>query len=320
MKLDKSFLKSKIQKSALVILIVFIIIAFSIITKGLFISSSNISNILIQSALTGIVGVGMTFVLLTGGIDLSVSGNVVMTSLFLASFMKQGVGWIPSLLLALLISTLVGFINGLAISKIKMVPFVTTLAMSNITMGLGEIYSNGQTIYGLDARHEVFGQGHLLGIPVPIIMWAIVALIAYYILTYTSFGREVYAVGSNQKAAWMAGISTNVIILITYAIGGLTCGFGAILVTSQLMSASSTVAASLTLDAIAACVIGGTSLNGGVGSVGGTILGAIAMALINNGLNLVGASPFMQDVAKGVIIFIVVAVDAIQRNRRDAKE
>ena len=314
MKLDKSFLKSKIQKSALVILIVFIIIAFSIITKGLFISSSNISNILIQSALTGIVGVGMTFVLLTGGIDLSVSGNVVMTSLFLASFMKQGVGWIPSLLLALLISTLVGFINGLAISKIKMVPFVTTLAMSNITMGLGEIYSNGQTIYGLDARHEVFGQGHLLGIPVPIIMWAIVALIAYYILTYTSFGREVYAVGSNQKAAWMAGISTNVIILITYAIGGLTCGFGAILVTSQLMSASSTVAASLTLDAIAACVIGG------VGSVGGTILGAIAMALINNGLNLVGASPFMQDVAKGVIIFIVVAVDAIQRNRRDAKE
>jgi ribose/xylose/arabinose/galactoside ABC-type transport system permease subunit len=302
-----------LEKGGLGLTLVVIAIVLTALTHGLFITTSNILNILVQSSLTGIVSIGMTFVILTSGIDLSVSGVTVFCSLVGAMLMTGGFGWIPSLLIMLLLGSFIGLINGIAITKLKMVPFVTTLALMNITRGLGKTISNGKTIFGLPPQHAVFGQASVLGIPVAIIILLLFTLAGYIILNYTSFGRMVYAIGGNERAAWLAGIRTDKIVTITYVISGLCAAFGAILITSRLMSASSSIAVGLELDAVAACVIGGTSLFGGEGGIIGTILGAIAISMINNGLNLLGVTPFVQEIAKGIIIFIVIAIDAIRR-------
>lgn len=307
------------QMGGLIILAVVICAFFTVATKGILLSSQNISNILVSASLNGIIGIGMTFVLITGGIDLSVTGNVIMTSLFIGSMMLSGVPWFLCMIAALLIGSLVGLINGFSIGKFGMVAFVVTMAMNNITSGIGKLYTNGLTQYGFPKIHEVICKSLFGLIPGPVIMMAAVAVIAYIILKYTTYGRELYLVGGNPSASWMSGVNNKKIIIIAYIISGLLCGLGAILMTSKLMSASSSMVTNVEMDAIAAAVLGGTSLAGGVGSVSGTIIGAITIAMITNGLNLMGVSPFAQQIVKGVIIFAVVAVDAFQKSRRTAE-
>ena len=307
------------QMGGLIILAVIICVYFGITTKGVLLSSQNISNILVSASLNGIVGIGMTFVLITGGIDLSVTGNIIMTSLFIGGMMLAGVPWVWCLLAAIVIGSLVGLINGISVGRFGMVAFVVTMAMNNITQGIGKLYTNGLTQYGFPKIHESIC-GYLFGIiPGPVVMMAVVAVIAGVVLKRTNYGRQLYAVGGNPKAAWMSGINNRKIIVIAYVISGFLCGLGAILMTSKLMSASSSMVTNTEMDAIAAAVLGGTSLAGGVGSVGGTIIGAITIAMITNGLNLMGVSPFAQQIVKGVIIFAVVAVDSFQKARRTAE-
>lgn len=302
----------------LTLLIVIICVFFSISTGGLFISGKNVTNILVSSALNGIVGIGMTFVLITGGIDLSVSGNVVTTSLIMAQLMKDGQPWIAVLLVGLCVSSLVGLINGISVGRFGMVAFVVTMAIGDITRGYGKLFTNGMTVYGFPEIHGLFNRSLFGVIPGPVIMMLVIALVAFYVLRYTSYGRKLYAVGGNSNAAWMAGMKTTGIVMVAYVVSGFLCGWGAILMTSKLMSASSTIASTLGMDAIASCVLGGTSLSGGVGSVSGTIMGAIAIAMISNGLNIMGVTPFAQEICKGVIIFIVVALDAYQKRKLSA--
>ncbi|MEA5013771.1 MAG: ABC transporter permease [Candidatus Limiplasma sp.] len=302
----------------LTLLIVIICVFFSISTGGLFISGKNVTNILVSSALNGIVGIGMTFVLITGGIDLSVSGNVVTTSLIMAQLMKDGQPWIAVLLAGLCVSSLVGLINGISVGRFGMVAFVVTMAIGDITRGYGKLFTNGMTVYGFPEIHGLFNRSLFGVIPGPVIMMLVIALVAFYVLRYTSYGRKLYAVGGNSNAAWMAGMKTTGIVMAAYVVSGFLCGWGAILMTSKLMSASSTIASTLGMDAIASCVLGGTSLSGGVGSVSGTIMGAIAIAMISNGLNIMGVTPFAQEICKGVIIFIVVALDAYQKRKLSA--
>ena len=308
-------LKSLRNMGGLLLLIVLIIVVFSLATGGLFVSFRNVKNILVSSALNGIVGIGMTFVLITGGIDLSVSGNVVMTSLIMAQMMKNGMPWLAVLLIGLLISSFVGLVNGISVGKFGMVAFIVTMAVGDITTGYGKLYSNGMTVYGFPDIHGIFNATLFNVIPGPVIMMIIIAIIAAFILRYSNYGRKLYAVGGNPNAAWMAGMKTTQITIIAYVISGFLCGWGAILQTSKLMSASASIASTLNMDAIASCVLGGTSLSGGIGSVGGTILGAIAIAMISNGLNLMGVTPFIQEICKGLIIFVVVALDAYQKYR-----
>lgn len=315
----KTSLKRFRSTGVLALLIALICIVFSLTTGGLFVTSMNIKNILVSSALNGIVGIGMTFVLITGGIDLSVSGNVVMTSLIMAQMMKDGTPWGLVLTAGLLMSTAVGLINGISVGKFKMVAFIVTMAIGNITKGYGKLFSNGMTVYGFPSIHGIFNQSLFNVIPGPVIMMAIIAFVAFYLLRYTSYGRMLYAVGGNTTAAWMAGMNTCVIVVVAYMISGFLCGWGAILMTSKLMSASASIASTLEMDAVASCVLGGTSLSGGVGSVSGTIMGAIAIAMISNGLNLMGVTPFAQEILKGLIIFAVVALDAYQKNRMAAR-
>ena len=304
------------QKGALLLLAIFICVFFSFSTGGLFIGMQNIKNILVSASLNGIIGIGMTFVLLTGGIDLSVTVNIIMTSLFISQMMVNGVNWILCLIAAMAIGTLVGVINGISVGKFGMVAFVVTMAMDSITTGIGKLYTDGMTLYGFPQIHSIFNKSLFGIIPGPVIMMALVAVAAAVVLKYTSYGRKLYAVGGNSKAAWMSGIKTSRVVIIAYVISGFLCGLGAILMTSKLMSASSTMISGTDMDAIAAAVLGGTSLAGGVGSVPGTILGAVTIAMITNGLNLMGVSPFAQEICKGIIIFAVVAIDAIQKRRQ----
>jgi ribose transport system permease protein len=190
------------------------------------------------------------------------------------------------------------------------------MAMMNIARGIARTLSNGKTI-NLPEKVTVFGLGRLFGvIPIPIIMLAVSVTIGFIILLKTTYGREVYATGGNRRAAWLAGLKSDRVIMLTYVFSGLFAGLGAVLVISRLQSAAPTMGQGLELDCIAACVIGGTSLVGGEGGVGGTLLGAILIAMINNGLNIAGVTPFMQEIAKGLIIFVVIAFDAAKRSRK----
>lgn len=304
------------QKGGLILLAVIICIFFTIKSGGVFLSSQNVKNVLVSASLNGVIGIGMTLVLITGGIDLSVTGNIIMTSLLIALMMTHQVPWGICLLAALAIGAFVGLINGLAIGKFGMVAFVVTMAMNSITTGLGKLSTNGLTIYGFPEIHSVFNKSLFGVIPGPVIILAVVTIVAFLLLNYTGYGRKLYAVGGNARAAWMSGIKNSRIIMVTYILSGLLCGIGAIMMTSKLMSASSTMISGTEMDAIAASVLGGTSLTGGVGGVIGTILGAITIAMITNGLNLLGVSPYAQEVAKGIIIFAVVALDAVQKLRQ----
>jgi len=304
------------NKGALLLLTALICVLFTAGTRGLFLDSQNIRNILVAASLNGIIGIGMTFVLITGGIDLSVTGNIIMTSLLISKMMMNGINWGGCLLAAVLIGSVVGIINGVAVGRFGMVAFVVTMAMNLVTTGYGKMFSGGLTLYGFPEIHGIFCK-YLFGIiPGPVIMMAIVAVLASIVLRYTNYGRRLYAVGGNSRAAWMSGIKTSRVVIIAYIISGFLCGLGAIMMTSKLMSASSTMISNTEMDAIAAAVLGGTSLSGGVGTVFGTIIGAITIAMITNGLNLMGVSPFAQEICKGIIIFAVVAVDAVQKRRQ----
>jgi ribose/xylose/arabinose/galactoside ABC-type transport system permease subunit len=304
-----------VEKGTLIIIMIIFIIGFSIASGGKYASLLNLVNIIIAASLTGIVAIGMTFVILGAGIDLSVAGIMVLTGISGAMLIDAGGHWLLAFLGMLIMGSFIGLLNGLSITKLKMVPFVTTMAMMNIARGIARTLSNGKTIT-LPEYITFFGQGRLLGIPVPILMLVLSVAAGFMVLFKTTYGREVYACGSNRRAAWLAGLKSDRVIMLTYVISGFFAALGAVLNISRLQSAAPTMGQNLELDCIAACVIGGTSLFGGEGGVGGTILGAILISMINNGLNITGVTPFMQEIAKGLIIFVVIAVDAAKRSRK----
>lgn len=307
--------RAVVEKGTLIIIMIIFIVGFSIASGGKYASLLNLVNIIIAASLTGIVAIGMTFVILGAGIDLSVAGIMVLTGISGAMLIDAGMHWLPAFLVMLIMGSFIGVLNGLSITKLKMVPFVTTMAMMNIARGIARTLSNGKTIT-LPEYITFFGQGRLFGIPVPILMLVISVAAGFIVLFRTSYGREVYACGGNRRAAWLAGLQSDRVIMLTYVISGFFAALGAVLNISRLQSAAPTMGQNLELDCIAACVIGGTSLFGGEGGIGGTILGAILISMINNGLNITGVTPFMQEIAKGLIIFVVIAVDAAKRFRK----
>ena len=307
------------EKLGLIVIMLFIIVFFSITTKGLFFNlakMTNIINILQASVLTGIVAVGVTFVIITGGIDLSVAGNCVLCAVTSGLLMERGVPWQLAMLVSILVGIFVGFCNGLAVTKLHMVPFVTTLAMQNITEGIAKTITNSRTINGLPVEMTIFGQGKIFGIvPVSVVILLVIFLLGTLLLTKTNYGRKLYAVGGNPNAAWLAGINTTSVILLTYVMTGFAAAIGANIVVSRLQGASLSIASNLSMDVVAACVVGGTSLMGGRGTVTGTLMGALIIAMINNGLNLMGVQASVQLIAKGVIIFVVIAYDSLRRKQ-----
>jgi len=283
-----------------------------------FLTWGNWTNVLRQTSINGILAIGMTCVILAGGIDLSV-GSVLALSGMVAGSLVTGLGAQPPLvgiLAGVLTGAAVGSVSGLLVSRLSVPPFVATLGMLSVARGLTFIYSDGMPIPNLSAGFRYIGQGDLFRIPMPIVLLLVVFGIFYFVLEYTTFGRYVYAVGGSEKSAKTSGIRTRAVVFSVYLISGALAGLAGQILAARTTSALPQAGVSYELDAIAAVVIGGTSLSvGGVGTLVGTLFGALIIGVINNGLDLMGVSSYYQQVVKGVIIVLAVLLDAFTRRR-----
>lgn len=288
-----------------------ILVAIVSILNPSFLEPLNLLNLLRQVAINALIAFGMTFVILTGGIDLSVGSILALSSALIAGMIVSGIDPILAILIGCILGAVMGAINGLLITKGKMAPFIATLATMTIFRGLTLVYTDGNPITGLGENYafQLFGRGYFLGIPVPAITMIISFAVLWVILHKTSFGRKTYAIGGNEKAALISGIKVPRVKVMIYALAGLLSALAGAILTSRLNSAQPTAGTSYELDAIAAVVLGGTSLSGGRGLIVGTLIGALIIGTLNNGLNLLGVSSFFQMVVKGVVILIAVLID-----------
>jgi ribose transport system permease protein len=279
------------------------------ILSPVFLTVDNLMNIILQVAVVAIMAVGSTYVILTGGIDLSV-GSILGFSGVLAAMTLHGTNsTILGIMVSLGLGAFLGLVNGLLVTVGKVPPFCATLGMMSIARGLSFVITKGIPISNFSDQFRFFGAGYLGPIPVPVIEAVLVALLGGYILGHTPLGRYLYAVGSNVRATRLSGINTKKVILSAYLISGLLCGLAAILFIGRINSGHPLAGQGYEMDAIAAVVIGGTSLAGGSGSISGTFIGALIMGVIRNGLNLINVDPFWQNVVLGAVIIIAVLVD-----------
>ena len=276
-----------------------------------FLTTANIFNVLRQVSISALIAFGMTFIILTGGIDLSVGSTLALTGAVAASLLSSGYDPILAIFIALLLGAILGAFNGLIITKGKVAPFIATLATMTMYRGATLVYTDGKPVSGLgDAlSFQMLGKGYFLGIPVPVVTMAIAFAVLYFILHKTTFGRRIYSVGGNEEASRLSGISVDRVKIAAYSITGFLAALSALILTSRLNSAQPTAGTSYELDAIAAVVLGGTSLNGGKGWIFGTLVGALIIGVLNNGMNLIGISSFFQQVVKGAVILIAVLLD-----------
>ncbi|MED4582921.1 ABC transporter permease subunit [Brevibacillus choshinensis] len=291
-----------------------IVIVLSIINSD-FLTISNIFNVLRQISINALIAFGMTFVILTGGIDLSVGSMLALASAITAGLMASGMDTWLAVLIGLLAGVVMGAINGVIVAKGKVAPFIGTLATMTVFRGLTLVYTEGRPITGLNPDFAMLGKGFFLEIPMPVIWMLISFAILYFILRHTTFGRHVYALGSNEEATKLSGISTGKVKVLVYSISGLFAALSGIILTSRLNSAQPTAGTSYELDAIAAVVLGGTSLSGGRGWIVGTLIGAMIIGVLDNGLNLLNVSSFYQSVVKGAVILIAVLLDRSKANK-----
>lgn len=287
-----------------------------------FLTTENSLNILRQTAVNICIATGMTIVVLTAGIDLSVGSILALCGAIAAGLLKNGITlpWANTyigftvlgvLLAGIIIGYAIGLFNGFFITRFKVPPFVATLAMLTIARGLTMLYTHGQPISNLGAHFDFIGTGSLLGLPVPVWIAGAVVSLSIFLMKKTKFGRYVYAIGGNKTVAKFSGINITRVIMISYAIAGACAAIAGLIVTSRLDSAQPNAGVSYELDAIAAVVIGGTSLNGGRGTIWGTVIGALIIGVLNNGLVLLNVSPFWQQVVKGSVILLAVVVDKL---------
>lgn len=304
-------------QSIIALLIMCIVLSFM---SDRFLTPDNAWNVMRQISVNMIISVGMTLVILTGGIDLSVGSILALAGAVTAGMLKFGaeftnlniyVGFslFGALLGGILIGTLLGWFNGFTITKFKVPPFVATLAMLTIARGLTMLWTGGFPITGLGNKMAFIGTGWFLGIPMPVWISAVVVLIAVILTNRTKLGRYIYAIGGNETAAKLSGLKIKKIKMIVYAIAGALSAVGGIIVTSRLDSAQPNAGVSFELDAIAAVVIGGTSLSGGKGTIMGTVQGVLIIGILNNGLVLLNVSPFWQQVIKGFVILLAVVIE-----------
>lgn len=299
------------------VLILLVIVA-TIITPQ-FLETSNLINLLRQISIIGIIAIGMTFVILTKGIDLSVGSTVAVVAVISADLLSHGVPVYLVLIIGMLVGIILGSINGLGVSIGGIPPFVMTLGLMVAGRGIAMTYANGQPISVGEAAEKIswLGRGSLLGIPVPVIVFILVTLLAFVVLRYTPFGRAVYAVGDNKEAARLTGINVNFIEFSTYAISGLCAALTGLILISRLSVGEPSAGTEYELEAIAMVVIGGTSLFGGIGGVMGTAVGASIIGIITNVLNLVGINPFSQQIVKGAIIILAVFIETMRMRKQE---
>ncbi|HBO23839.1 MAG TPA: sugar ABC transporter permease [Providencia sp.] len=313
-----------------VLIFMVLLILFFQTQNSNFISERNVTNILTEVSIYGIMAVGMTLVILTAGIDLSV-GSILAVCAMTAAFVIKGdnlvgidpaawggMSWLVGLVICLAVGTFIGFLHGLGVTRLNIPPFIVTLGGMTIWRGVTLVINDGAPISGFDAGYRWWGRGELLGVSIPIWIFAIVAVIGFFALHKSRWGRFVYAVGSNREPARLAGVNVNRVLVSVYVVIGCLAGLAGFILSARLGSAEAVAGFTFELRVIASVVIGGTSLMGGYGRIGGTVIGSIIMGLLINGLVLMNVSAYYQQIITGLIIILAVAFDTYAKNRRGA--
>jgi len=281
-----------------------------------FLTSSNLLNIMEQSAINALIAVGMTFIIISGGIDLSVGSLVAFTGVVLAGFLHDGWPWPLAVACGLVAGLGCGIVNGLLVTLGRLPPFIATLGTMSVARGAALLYTDGRPSSGFDSGFRSLATGQVLHIPAPAVIMLVVYVLGHFVLTRTKFGRYTYAIGGNEEAALLSGVRVRLYKTLIYGAGGLLSALAAVLLTARLNSAQPIAGINYELDAIAATVIGGTSLLGGQGTMGGTLVGALIMGVLRNGLNLLGVSSFVQQVVIGAVIILAVLVDVLFKPKK----
>lgn len=298
------------------LVLVVVLIVFSLLSRQ-FLTGSNIITICRQVAMMGVCSVGMAFVLLTGGIDLSIGSSVTLFNILCAYLMvDQNIHPIPALLICLVLSTVFGFLQGLLITYIHIPPLIATLAFQNVLKGAAYLICQGLPINGFPSWFRVLGQGYIGFLPVPVLIMIIIYIIGGIVMYKLYFGRYLYALGGNEEAAKLSGIRVNLVKTAVYAVNGFLAGIAGALFLSRLNSGSPTTGEGFEFDVITAIVVGGISVNGGSGKLSGAIAGVLIIGMLNNGLILIGMSDYWQWIIKGLVLLVAVGIDCMSKNSK----
>ncbi|MBN3876903.1 MAG: ribose ABC transporter permease [Nostoc sp.] len=312
---NRKSISTLLEVAGILPILVIICILFAFLSPN-FLTGGNIVNILRQASINIVLATGMTFVILTGGIDLSV-GSILAVSAVVALLVSllPALSWaaVPAALLA---GLLLGLLNGALITFLDVPPFIVTLGSLTALRGVAFLIAKGTTLINRDINFAWVGNTYIGPIPWLVIIALLTVIASWFILRQTVLGVQIYAVGGNERAARLTGIKVNRVLLFVYGISGLLAGLGGIMSASRLYSASGVLGQGYELDAIAAVILGGTSFTGGIGTIGGTLLGALIIAILNNGLTLLNLSYFWQLVVKGLVIILAVMIDRLRRRSR----
>jgi ribose/xylose/arabinose/galactoside ABC-type transport system permease subunit len=315
------------ESFVLVVILVLLMVAFNVISKGVFGRPANLVNIIIQSSTRSLAAVGQALVILTAGIDLSVGGVAILAVTMGGALMTATPGFLGpvpmgvGVLVMLLVGAGFGAINGVLVSRLRVPSLIVTLATWQMALGIGSHLTAMATgkpavIIELPKALAFLGQRGPGGVPTPVVVFIAAIAIGYFVLNHTTFGKSIYGVGDNETAAYLSGIKTKNIKFWVYLISGFCAAIAGLLQMGRVLAASDALLGSLELDSIAAVVVGGVSLFGGSGSLIGVLIGVLIIGVINNGMNIVGLNVWTQNLVKGSTIFAAVAVDAWRRNRR----
>jgi ribose transport system permease protein len=311
--IDKKINLEWIRSAGVLAGVALLFMVFSALTSS-FYDPANLLDILLQSSINAMIAVGMTLVVMARGIDLSVGSVVGLTSMITASLLPQNL--VLGIVAGLVLGVVCGLVNGVLIAKLKLPDFIVTLGMLSIYRGAALIYTDGKPIYGIDSTFRAIFAGELLGIPTPVILAVGIALLAFLLVRYTALGEQVIAVGGNEEAARLAGINIDRVKICVYAISGLLASLAGLVLIGRIGAAEPIGGTGFELQAIGAAVIGGASLFGGEGNPLGSLIGALTLGAMQNGLTLLNVPSFWQLVATGVVVIVAVFVDQITRKRR----
>lgn len=304
----KRMKKINITEYAMLIALVILSVAFAL-ASDVFLSPGNIINVLRQISIMGILSVGTTMVMITGGIDLSVGSVVGVSSVVVAVLISSGISPILAIIAALIIGALIGLLNGFLITDIGMFPMIATLATMTIFRGVAYLITGGLPVHGFPDSFLFLGQGYLFGIPFPVIIMALIFILGYIILNHTVFGRRIYGIGGNIEASRLSGIPVKRTLYNVYILQGILAAGAGVILLSRINSGQPTSGAGYELDVITATVLGGTSVSGGVGNIRGVIIGVLFMGILTNGMVLLNVQDYWQQVIRGGVLILAVGFD-----------
>ena len=309
----KSFdLKNFVMKYIMYIFLVLMCIVLAIASDK-FLLPTNLMTIVKQISIQSIVAIGMTMIIITGNIDLSVGSVVAFCSVVGAMLMSKGVPMVLAIIVAILAVAVIGFITGGVTAKLKLHSFLVTLALMQAVRGLAQTMTNGRPVSGLPDAFGKIASASIGPVPLLVIYMIVLYVIFIYVMKYTAFGRSIYAVGGNQESARLSGINVEKVKTMVFLLSGMLCGVAGVLLASKVRSGDPTCAEAWEMDTIAGAIIGGTNMMGGEGKLGGTIIGLLFVGILANGMVLLGVSAYMQDVIKGLVIFLAVIINSIQK-------